>query len=246
MRLTGWPPVRRAVCLGMTVCAAARMAGAQGTVRGQVTLTERDGSGPPDASGAVVYLEPASGSAINSASSSVGNDAGPSAAAPLSAEIAMRGREFVPHVRVVLAGGSVAFPNEDPFSHNVFSNTATNAFDLGLYRRNASRSARFTLAGVYPVYCNIHHRMVSFVVAVPARYAALVAVDGRFAIAGVPAGAYVLHTWHERAGEITQSVTVPAAGATDLRLVLDARGYVPTPHPNKFGLPYTATRADRY
>jgi len=31
-----------------------------------------------------------------------------------------------------------------------------------------------------------------------------------------------------------------------VQLTLDARAYVPAPHLNKFGLPYTATRADRY
>lgn len=231
------PRAIRAAGACVAVACLTTPAAAQGVVRGRVALLERDGAAAADLSSAVVYLEPVNVSAV---------DVAPTAAAPLAAEIAMRGREFVPHVRVVVAGGSVAFPNDDPFSHNVFSNTATNAFDLGLYRHRASRSARFARPGVYPVYCNIHHRMVSFVVAVPAPLAAEVARDGSFAIAAVPAGSYVLHAWHERAGESVRPVTVPAAGAGDLRVALDARGYVPMPHPNKFGLPYEATRADRY
>ena len=207
-------------------------------VRGQLTLVEREGAAPAVRAGAVVYRAPVAAPAAPVAAR---------AAAPRAAEIAMRGKEFVPHVRVVAAGGEVAFPNDDPFSHNVFSNTESNAFDLGLYRYHASRSARFARPGVYPIYCNIHHRMVSFVVAVATPYAAMATPDGRFSIPNVPAGAYVLHAWHERAGDTSRPLTVGGgAGAGDVRLALDARGYVAAPHPNKFGLPYAATRADRY
>ena len=157
----------------------------------------------------------------------------------------MHRREFEPHVRVVRTGGRVAFPNDDPFSHNVFSNSMLGPFDLGLYRAGASRAARFPRAGAYAIYCNIHHRMVSYVVAVPTPLAVRAGADGRFAIAGVPAGRWVLHAWHERAGETTRTIVVPATGL-ELRVELDARAYVPAAHLNKFGLPYAATRADRY
>jgi hypothetical protein len=74
-----------------------------------------------------------------------------------------------------------------------------------------------------------------------------VAPDGRFAIADVPPGDYVLHAWHERAGnEVTRAIVVPAGGLTGERVVLDTRAYVAGPHLNKFGLPYAATRVDRY
>ncbi|GJG85585.1 hypothetical protein tb265_07660 [Gemmatimonadetes bacterium T265] len=214
---------------------------AVGDVRGQITLLERDGAAPADLTSTVVYLEPVAATAALASTRSAS-----SAAAPRATEIVMRGREFIPHVRIVAAGGDVAFPNDDPFSHNVFSNTESNAFDLGLYRYHASRSATFARPGVYPIYCNIHHRMVSFVVAVASPYAVFAGRDGRFTIPDVPAGAYVLHAWHERAGETSRPLTVGGTGSSDVPLALDARGYVAAPHPNKFGLPYAATRADRY
>jgi len=207
------------------------------TVSGQISLIERPGAGRCDPSAAVVYLESAARATRDSASGS----------ALLGATIKMRGREFVPHVRTVLVGGSVAFPNQDPFSHNVFSNAAAAPFDLGLYRRGRSRSATFPKAGVYPIYCNIHSKMVSFVVAVPTPFVAQVGPDGRFSIDGAPPGDYVLHVWHECAGaEVAREITVPDGGLSGLHVVLDARAYVPAPHLNKFGLSYTATRQDRY
>ena len=215
--------------------ARARQGGA--SVSGQVSLIERPGAGQCDVRSAVVYLEEANHAARDSAADP----------ALLGATIAMRGREFIPHVRTVLAGGTVTFPNQDPFSHNVFSNAEPGPFDLGLYRRGRSRSASFPRPGVYPIYCNIHSKMVSFVVAVPTSHVAQAGSDGRFTIEGAPPGTYLLHVWHECAGtELTREITVPASGLSGLRLVLDARAYVPAPHLNKFGLPYAATRADRY
>lgn len=216
---------------------APRTLAAQGVVSGQLAVVERQGADRTDLRTAVVYLE-ARGRSIQPAGGRP---------MPRDATIAMTGREFVPHVRVILAGGTVAFPNQDPFSHNVFSNAEAGPFDLGLYRRGASRSANFPRAGIYPIYCNIHSRMVSFIIAVPSPLVAVVAADGRFTIPDVPAGTYQLHAWHERAGtRVTREIAVPATGLAGQRVVLDTRTYVPGPHLNKFGLPYAATREDRY
>jgi plastocyanin len=216
------------------VLLAARDAAAQGSVRGTLSLVERPGASPGDLRAAVVWL--------------VDRDAPNAPAREAStATIAMRDREFLPHVLRVPVGGSVAFPNEDPFSHNVFSNVEPAPFDLGLYRRGVTRAASFRRPGVYPIYCNIHSKMVSFVVAVPTRWAAQPAADGGFVIDGVPAGRYVVHAWHERgASELVQELTVPASGVAGVRLAIDARAYVSGPHLNKFGRPYALTRADRY
>jgi plastocyanin len=213
---------------------AARVAHAQGAVRGKVTLLERAGAAAHDVEDAVVYLEP---------SVRLAKDVHDLHA---TGEIDMRHREFEPHVQIVRVGGTVSFPNNDPFSHNVFSNSALGAFDLGLYRSGVTRGFAFPRAGVYAIYCNIHARMVSFVVAVTTPWVAIVGADGQFSIPGVPAGSYRLHAWHERATELVQDFVVTAAGSNTIALSLDARGYVAKPHPNKFGAPYPLTRADRY
>jgi plastocyanin len=209
---------------------------AQATINGTVALEERADADRGDIRSAVVYLEPREHAIpVNDVP------------AMRSRVVAMRGREFRPHVAIVLAGGTVAFPNEDPFSHNVFSNVDLGPFDLGLYRRGATRTATFARAGVYPIYCNIHSMMVSFVVAVPSPWATQPDENGRFTLRGVPPGRYVVHAWHERgAREVTRDIVVPASGVDRLPLIIDARTYVDAPHLNKFGRPYALIRDDRY
>jgi plastocyanin len=232
--------VRRATlaaAVGMlAACLPALRAGAQGDVAGVLVLQEPAARERGDVRSAVVYLE---------ARERIVSDV--DVADLHSATIAMRGREFIPHIRAILAGGSVAFPNEDPFSHNVFSSVELGPFDLGLYRRGATRTATFGRPGVYPIYCNIHSKMVSFVVAVRAAAVAQPDAEGRFVLPHVPAGKYVLHAWHERgANEQQREIVVPPPGLRDLQIGIDARAYVAAPHLNKFGRPYVLIRADRY
>ena len=234
-----WRIVSGAASIAVLFQAMPGIARAQGSVSGVVTLQERAGAGRGDMRQAVIYLVPRAGAGLT--------------ALPISAtslrrgSIAMRGREFLPHVRIVLAGGTVGFPNEDPFSHNVFSNVDLGPFDLGLYRRGTTRSATFPRAGVYPIYCNIHSKMVSFVVAVPTALVTQAEADGRFTLRDVPAGTYVVHAWHERgAAEASREIVVPAGGVSSLSLPIDARTYVDAPHFNKFGKPYAVIRDDRY
>lgn len=217
------------------VIAAAAPSHMRSAVRGRVTLQERGGARTTDLENAVVWLEPLDGGTS-------GAGAAPLATVP---GIAMESRRFRPMVRVVTPGSAVPFPNDDPFRHNVFSNAGPAAFDLGLYGRGEARQATFARAGVYPIFCNIHARMVAYVVAVPTRWHAQAAGDGSFEIADVPAGRYRLHAWHDRGGQRTVDVTVGAAPAT-ADVSLDARNWRAVPHRNKFGQAYPPEAHDRY
>ena len=200
------------------------------TVSGRVTILERAGDRTTDLPDAVVWLEAASAARRVS---------------PTRTEIGMESKRFVPRVRVVPLGSMVEFPNLDPFRHNVFSNVGPTGFDLGLYGRSERRGARFDRAGVQPIFCNIHSRMVAYVVAVATPHFAQAAPDGRFHLPDVPPGRYVLRSWHERGGETARDIDVTASGLADVELTLDARGFQPVPHKNKFGQAY-APGSDRY
>ena len=205
---------------------------AQGTVSGRVSIKERDEESSKDLATAVIYLATAGGA-----------NAAPRRA---DTEIAMHDKEYIPHVRVVPAGSTVAFPNQDPFRHNVFSNSPAGPFDLGLTRRGGASRNGFRRPGVYAIYCNIHSRMSAFVVAVETPWFTQAGADGAFSLANVPPGRYVLHVWHERGGEVSRPIEVGADGPADLAVELDARGWRPAEHKNKFGLDYTASDGERY
>lgn len=221
---------RLAAALFFVTAVTAAAAAAQ--VSGKVTITEAGGKAATDVGNAVVYLE----------------GRGPRVS-PMRVEMTLDGRSFSPRVTVVPVGSVVTFPNRDPFNHNVFSVSEGNAFDLGLYGRGQKEEHRFRRTGVVSVYCNIHPRMVGFILVRDNPYFAQPGADGSFAIADVPPGRYTLHVWFERAQEATQEIVVPEGGGglANLDVKLDASGYQYTQHKNKYGQEYGsgATR-ERY
>ncbi len=218
--------------VGATSPALATRVPAQGAVSGVVTIAERNGVRTADLNDAVIWLEPLEGVGRPGAATTV--------------PIVMSERRYTPRVRLVSAGSTVEFPNQDPFRHNVFSKAGPSEFDLGLYDRGEVRRARVVAPGVYPIFCNIHARMVAFVVAAPTAWATQAGAGGRFAIDGVPAGRYRLRTWHNRGGEQSREVEVPAGGLAGISVSLDARAYRFVQHKNKFGKPYPPDGPDRY
>jgi len=205
---------------------------AQGSVTGRITLIERPGEPTNDIQNAVIYL--------------VRMDSASARPRAVRSEITMKGRTFEPRVRVVTTGSRVAFPNQDPFSHNIFSTTTGAVFDLGLYPSGKSKDAPFRRAGAFPVYCNIHPRMTAYVVVSPTPWYTQVGNDGRWTIAGVPAGRYQAHVWHERTAEKVIDIEVGPSGRAAVNVELDARGFRFAQHKNKFGKEYDKTGKDRY
>jgi plastocyanin len=205
-----------ATTAALTVAAA----GHAGQVRGRLTVTDRGNHQANDVGQAVVWLD----------------GAGP--VQPVTAEITTADKEFSPHVLVVPVGSTVAFPNHDPFNHNVFSLSAEQPFDLGLYGRGDTRSVKFEHAGIIRVYCNVHAQMSALIVVRDGPHFTQPGGDGSFMLPQVPAGRYLLHAWHERTAEVAEPLVVPAGGLADVALQLDARGYRFKPHLNKYGQPY--------
>lgn len=202
-----------------------------GRVTGRVAMLEKGNRASPDLSDAVLWLE----------------RAGAEAAPPDTFDITISDKVYTPRVVAAPVGSTVRFPNRDPFKHNVFSVSELNAFDLGLFGRHETRGHRFTAPGLVRVYCNIHPRMVAYVVLVGNRHYTQPANDGTFTLAGVPPGRYRLHIWHERIpGVVTKDVTV-GAGDAAVAIEVDAREYRWQQHTNKSGKRYpTNAGRERY
>jgi plastocyanin len=156
-------------------------------------------------------------------------------------EVKQVGRKFIPELIAVTVGGTVSFPNGDPFLHNVFSPTSDRTFDLGSYKQGDARSRTFPKRGVIDVYCNIHPEMSATLVVLPNTRFAFADASGHFQIDHVPAGTWTLFAFSRRAlRPISTKITVGADGVVDIAVKLDEvqRDFK---HPNKYGETYRPT-----
>jgi hypothetical protein len=191
-------------------------AGADGAIRGTVEIRRSQSATdarpasatlgaaprrPVEFRPAVVYLDSAPGGAFDLPE-------------PGRAAMDQREQTFVPHVLAITVGTTVDFPNSDVTFHNVFSLSKTKTFDLGRYSRGRSKAIRFDRPGVVQVFCDIHSHMSAFILVFAHRYFAVTDTSGRFAITGVPPGAYTLAVWHEGEVRDTRAVVVPDSGGT--------------------------------
>jgi plastocyanin len=141
-------------------------------------------------------------------------------AAPMQASIAQRDEQFVPHVVAVTAGSSVAFPNEDPFFHNVFSLSRGASFNLGRYPSGASRSRAFAQPGIIKVFCEIHSHMSAVIRVFDHPWFTVPSDEGAFTIDNVAPGEHTLAAWHERIGERRDRITIRAGATTQVTFTL--------------------------
>jgi plastocyanin len=207
--------------LFLSFFATPRVAAADGgaTVRGRITVTA-GGAPRRDASGVVVYV--------------TGFEEPPPAVVP---ELRQKGRQFQPALLAITAGQSVAFPNGDPFFHNVFSLSPARRFDLGQFKLGESKEKQFPRPGVVEVYCNIHPEMAATILVLPNRRFATTAADGSFAIAGVPEGTWAIYAFERQAEKPARGEVRVAGGvAAEVKLTLDVTARALS-RLNKYGEP---------
>jgi len=176
---------------------------------------------------AVIWLDPARGAAAS--------------VTPGTFTLLQKDKMFTPHLLVVPVGSSVAFPNADPFFHNVFSLFDGRRFDLGLYEAGSTRSVVFSREGVSYIFCNIHSEMSAVVIALATPYYSHADAQGVFHLKDVPKGEYDLHVWIEGQKQssldrLTRRVHI-AGDSADLGEIVSSQPEQQQ-HLNKFGQPY--------
>jgi plastocyanin len=147
-------------------------------------------------------------------------DARPQSVQPMHVEIRQRGEAFVPRVVAVTVGSEVAFPNDDPIYHNVFSLSRAKAFNLGRYPRGSSRTQRFDKPGIVKVFCEIHSHMSATVMVFNHPWFAIPDDDGQFELPAMAPGDREITAWHERLGDTTITVQVEAGRPATADFVL--------------------------
>jgi plastocyanin len=192
-------PATLSLLLPLTLGGLLSAAAGAGTLDGRV----RDAAGKP-VGDAVVYATPLAGSRATPARST-------------REVIDQQDKEFVPHVKPLLLGTQVFFPNKDDIRHHVYSFSPAKKFELPLYKGTPAAPVTFDRPGLVVLGCNIHDWMLGYVLVLETPYFATTGSDGTVALRDLPAGPYEVRLWHPRMREPgegpSRRVTIPASGA---------------------------------
>jgi len=220
------------IAAALILCAGAVHAA---SVSGRVNFVTKRGQHPV-ANETLVWLEPSAA------------DAKTPKRPAATFQMVTRGKMLIPHVLAIPAGSTVIFPNDDPISHNLFSLSSGNSFDLGLYRRGAGKQETFVAPGVVNVYCNVHPNMSAVIHVMQTPWYTLADQNGSYAFSEIPAGKYRLVAWNELSGTAQSPIEVNNSGLVsgELALTLDSRNYRIVQHMDKTGKPYQTSIAKDY
>jgi plastocyanin len=152
--------------------------------------------------------------------------------------VGQKDKVFIPRVVAVPVGSKVDFRNDDPYYHNVFSLSAAEKFDTGLYASGLAYTQTFNKPGPVELLCNIHASMVGYVVVVDTPYYTQPRGNGTFSIRAVPPGRYELSVWHESSAKIiTLPVQVKEGGASGISVKIPNDRVPLVVVPDKYGKP---------
>lgn len=73
--------------------------------------------------------------------------------------VTQKGQQFTPRTLSLKVGDEIIFVNDDTGTHNVFSESPGNAFDLKAQRPGSRTNVTFSTAGQVDVRCAIHPTM---------------------------------------------------------------------------------------
>jgi plastocyanin len=118
-------------------------------------------------------------------------------AAPVAAAMDQVNRTFAPDLLVIPVGSTVAFPNSDSVSHQIYSFSPAKRFQLPLYRGKPYPPVVFDQPGLVTLGCNIHDEMLAYVVVTDAALYGPTNKTGSWS-AAAPVGAYRISIWHPR------------------------------------------------
>jgi plastocyanin len=120
------------------------------------------------------------------------------------------GCRYQPHVFGVMAGQDITIRNSDDTMHNIHSLPKNSRpFNLAMPRQGMEITKKFTAAEtMVRIKCDVHPWMESWAGVVDNPFFAVTDDQGNYTINNLPAGTYTIAVWHEKAGVVTQSVTV--------------------------------------
>ncbi len=126
--------------------------------------------------------------------------------------------QFEPHAAVITVGSTVQAKNSDEVYHTTHFYGDTNENPPLPEKGSLSPRYKVRRPGMMNVKCDKHGWMQAYVLVSKHPFHAVTDADGKFSIAGVPAGTYKLIVWHERFLKQQTDVSVNEDKTTTLEL----------------------------
>jgi len=116
--------------------------------------------------------------------------------------------EFIPHIVIVPAGGTVDFLNSDRLLHNIHTTPKINPAINRTQPKSRTIPITFEKPEIVRINCDLHAWMQAWVVVAAHSFYAITGADGQFSFDNLPPGTYKLSVWHERLGTVQATATV--------------------------------------
>ncbi|MBA3886997.1 MAG: carboxypeptidase regulatory-like domain-containing protein [Acidobacteria bacterium] len=128
------------------------------------------------------------------------------------AVIDQKGCQYVPHAVAMMVGQPYRILNSDGILHNVNALPKVNkGFNMAMPATRKEATGTFEREeAVFQIKCDVHPWMSAYVGVFNHPFFSVTGTDGKFTIAGLDPGTYVLTAWHERLGTQTATVTIGA------------------------------------
>ena len=131
---------------------------------------------------------------------------------------------FAPHVLDAQTNQVIEFGNGDPVVHNVRAISEKNRpFNISMPGKGKRVRRYFSVPEIVKIRCDIHAWMSAFVAVESHPFHRVTGDDGSFALAGLPAGRYVVEVWHEKLGAQQQTVQVGEGEARKIEFTFRGR-----------------------
>ena len=150
------------------------------------------------------------------------------ASAAATVTMDQKGCEYTPHITLVSVGKPMEIKNSDGINHNIHAfgkaNPEWNKATPGFFtKQNKALPAQFDKPEYVRVGCDVHSWMAGWFVVTEHPYYEVTDANGAYKMTDVPPGEYEVKVWHEKLGEKTTKVTVPAKGEAKADFELAAK-----------------------
>lgn len=164
----------------------------------QLRVLDRDGLPVPEVA---VYARSLNAAAAGNDPSKAGiGPGGRAGAAAVVSTASMNQHElaFEPHILIVATGTAIDFSNSDDVRHHVYSFSEARAFDFSINSGSVHESLRFDVPGLVTLGCNVHDKMLGFILIVDTPHFAKTNGEGIVEFQGLAPGSYEFALWTPR------------------------------------------------